>query len=287
MRISLATILLALPLAALALNAQTAAFEVASIKPAVDPGRVPMFCLTPCTPGERLSVVGSRVDIRFMSLYSLILTAYRIKPYQLSGADSVKNSPRFDIMAKIPDAVSKDRVPEMLQALLAERFKLSIHRESREQPVYALVVGKNGSKLKESTADADTVLPDIPGGRGLYTPQGEARMEPNGELVVTGGPYGPVRGDRLLKVTMPALAELLSGQHLDRPVIDMTNLKGNYQVAWEGPAPPPPGSQGFVPFDLGEAIIAALEKAGLKLEKSKAPIETIVVDHLETAPTEN
>jgi uncharacterized protein (TIGR03435 family) len=227
------------------------------------------------------------VDIRFMSLYRLIITAYGIKPYQLAGPDWMKQSPRFDIMAKIPDGVSKDRVPEMLQALLAERFKLSIHRDTREQPVYALVVGKNGSKLKESAADAGAALPDNPGGRGLYTPQGEARMEANGDLVATGGPYGPLRANTLLKVTMPSLAELLSGQHLDRPVIDMTNLKGSYQVAWEGPAPPPPGSGGFIPFDLGEAIIASLNKAGLKLEPRKAPIEMLVVDRLEKTPTEN
>lgn len=246
-----------------------------------------MICLTPCTPGERLSVDGSRVDIRFMSLYRLMLTAYRIQPYQLSGPDWMRNSQRFDIMAKIPDGVSKDEVPEMLQALLAERFKLSIHRENKEQPVYALVVGKNGPKLKQSAADADALLPNTPGGRGLYTPQGEARIDANGDLVVTGGPFGPMRGDRLLKVSMKGLAELLSGQHLDRPVIDMTGLKGDYQIAWEGPAPLPPGSVGFVPFDLGEAIIAATEKAGLKLEKSKAPIEMIVVDHLEKMPSEN
>src|SRR5580658_3675204 len=133
MRNSLTPMLLALSLAlAPALSAQPLAFDAASVKPAVDPGRVPMFCLTPCTPGERLTVDGARVDIRFMSLDTLIITAYRIKPYQLSGPDWMKESPRFDIMAKIPDGISKDRVPEMLQALLAERFKLSIHREARE-----------------------------------------------------------------------------------------------------------------------------------------------------------
>jgi uncharacterized protein (TIGR03435 family) len=274
--------LLALCLAAAhTLNAQTPAFEVASIKTAVDPGRAPMIYLTPCTPGERLSVDDSLVDIRFMSLYRLILNAYRIKPYQLSGPDWMKNSQRFDIMAKIPNGASKEQLPEMLQALLVERFKMSIHRETKEQPVYALVAGKNGSKMEHSTADADAPLPDSPRGRGLYTPQVEARIEANGDLVVMGGPYGPMRGARLLKITMTGLAELLSGQHLDRPVINTTNLKGNYQVAWETPAPPPPGSVGLVPFDLGEAIIAAIEKAGLKLEKSKAPIETIIVDHLE------
>lgn len=271
----------------LAAKAQAPAFEVASIKTAVDPGTAPMICLTPCTPGERLSVDGSRADIRYMSLRRLILTAYRVQPYQLSGPDWLKDSQRFDIVAKISNGASKAQIPEMLQALLAERFKLSVHRESNQQAVYALVVGKNGSTLEPSKADADAPLPETPGGRGLYTPQGEARVEPNGELVVVGGPYGPMRGSKLLKISMPGLAELLSGLHLDRPVIDMTNLMGNYQVAWEGPAPLPPGSRGFIPFDLGESLITALEKAGLKLEKTKAPVEMIVVDHLEKMATEN
>ncbi len=113
-----------------------------------------MFCIGPCTFGERLNVVGSRVDIRFMSLYNLVVTAYRIKPHQLSGPDWMR-SQRFDIAAKIPDGVSKDQVPEMLQALLAERFKLSIHRDSKDQSVFALVVGRNGSKLQRSAPQAD------------------------------------------------------------------------------------------------------------------------------------
>src|SRR5271154_1013421 len=106
-------------------DAQASAFDVASVKPAADPGMVPMICLVPCSPGERLTVEGARVDIRYMSLSRLILTAYRLKPYQLSGPDWMKTQ-RFDIMAKVPEGVSKDKVPEMLQALLAERFQLSI-----------------------------------------------------------------------------------------------------------------------------------------------------------------
>src|SRR5437867_4409787 len=133
---------------------QPLAFEVASVKPAVAPAAEPMFCIVPCTAGERLTIVGSRVDIRFTSLHQLLVTAYRIKPHQLSGPDWMR-SQRFDIAAKMPEGVSKDRLPDMLQNLLAERFKLSIHRESNPQSVYALVVGKNGLQLQESTADAD------------------------------------------------------------------------------------------------------------------------------------
>jgi uncharacterized protein (TIGR03435 family) len=282
------------------------AFEVASVKTAAEPGRVPMFCIVPCTPGERLSVVGTRVDIGYMSLYKLIVTAYGIKPYQLSGPDWMR-SQKFDIVAKMPEGVSKDRMPEMLQALLVERFKLSIHRENKEQPVYALVVGKNGPKLKEASAEADAPVAAPPGSRELYTPQGEAHIDANGNPFITAGPYGPIRGGRgpdggmrmdLLKVTMPAFAEVVQ-PHEDRPVVDMTELKGSYEVPIVMEPPPPaeggsrkdgsgPPSGAAPPPDIfGEAISKAIERAGLKLEPRKAPVETIVVDHLEKTPTEN
>jgi len=164
--------LFALAILAIVGHAQTPAFEVASIKTAADPGRQPILCLAPCVPGERFTVDGARVDIRFMSLRRLILLAYRIEPYQLSGPEWM-GTPKFDIVAKIPAGVSKERVPEMLQSLLAERFKLAVHRDSKEQQVYALVLGKNGPKLAPSGTEGDTFVTDAT----LTTPPGE--------------PYGP------------------------------------------------------------------------------------------------
>ena len=287
---------------------QPSSFEVATVKTAVEPVRDLMFCIGPCTFGERLHVVGSRVDIRFMSLYNLVVTAYRIKPHQLSGPDWMR-SQRFDIAAKIPDGVSKDQVPEMLQALLAERFKLSIHRDSNDQSVFALVVGKNGPKLQRSAPEADAAVPEPPGSNPLYTPQGDARQLENGDLVLTSGAYGPMRGGRgssgvmkweFLKLTMPALAAMLA-PHLDRPVVDLTNLQGSYYLTSENRPPseggarkgsgPPEGGRagtdGRPPDPFGEGLFRALEKAGLKLEVRKAPVEMIVVDRVEKAPTGN
>lgn len=296
-------------------DAHAPAFDVASVKPAADPGRMPMICLVPCSPGERLTVEGARVDIRYMSLSRLILTAYRLKPYRLSGPDWMKTQ-RFDIVAKIPEGGSKDQVPEMLQSLLAERFKLAIHHENKEQPVYALVVGKNGQKLQPPAADADAPLPNTPGGRGLYTPGGEAFVDANENVAVTGGALGPMRGGRgsdggmkmdMLKITMSGLADLLT-PHEDRPVVDMTNLKGAYRFTFaiippafsgdggrkggalaDGAGGRDGGGRGAdAPGDIfGDALFQALEKAGLKLEKSKAPVATIIIDHLEKTPTEN
>jgi uncharacterized protein (TIGR03435 family) len=295
--------------------AQPLAFEVASVKPAIDPGRVPIFCIVPCAPGEHLTILGSRVDIRYMSLKRLILKAYGIKPYQLSGPEWM-GTERFDIAARIPGGVAPSaaasRLPEMLQSLLAERFKLSIHRENKEHPVYALVVGKNGPKLQEASADAGFPPPnESSGNQELYTPDGEAYIDKDGNATITSGPLGPIRagpsptgghGFEFLKLTMPGLADVLT-PHLDRPVVDMTELKGAYHLTVNMQPPSgegggrktasPDGRPGGGPDSdpppdrFGEALFATIEKAGLKLEKSKAPVETIVVDHLEKTPTGN
>jgi uncharacterized protein (TIGR03435 family) len=130
-----------------------------------------------------------------MSLFKLILTAYRLKPYQLSGPEWMR-AQRFDIAAKIPDGASREQIPEMLQALLAERFKLSMHRDNKEQLVLALVVGKNGLKLKESTESDARVPAAAPGEMSLYTADGEAHMEKNGGAWITAGPLGPVQAPK-------------------------------------------------------------------------------------------
>ena len=174
--------------------AQPVAFEVASVKPAGEPESIGKICLLPCSPGERLTVKGSRVDFRYMSLERLILTAYGLKPYQLTGPDWIKST-RFDIAAKMPASAGKERLREMLQALLAERFKLTVHRDNKELPVNALVVAKTGVKMKPSTADSSGPIPDTPGSKELYTPEGEARMLEGGGFVARGGPLGPVQED--------------------------------------------------------------------------------------------
>jgi uncharacterized protein (TIGR03435 family) len=280
-----------------AVLAQAPAFEVASIKVARTPEPGPFFSLIPMTPGERMSVDGSRVDIRFFSLYTLIVKAYGLKQYELSGPEWMV-SQRFDIAAKIPDGVSKGRVPEMLQALLAERFKLSVRRESKEMAVYALVVGKNGTKLRESptkeaTVNADASAPDTSDGRTSYTSQGDARLGEKGrDYSIAAGPFGPIRASidqdgtrhyELSSVTMPGLAEILTAQAgRGRPVIDMTNLRGSYQFSWDVRARSPD-----FPDDPVAQVLDAVGKAGLRLEPSKAPVDVIVVDHLEKTPTEN
>ena len=277
-------------------------FEVASIRPALplDPSQLgpAMLCLTPCAPGERLTVTGSRVDIRRFSIYKLIVTAYRLKMYSgLSNPDAVSRTyrdwmqaQRFDISAKIPEGVSKDLLPEMLQTLLADRFKLSLHRETREVPVLALLVGKNGPKLKAPAGDADAPVADTPTSQRVYTPNGEARFD-GGSFAIATGPQGPIRfyTDRnqvvhtdFLKITMAELVEVLLIP--GRPIIDLTNLKGSYQFSYEHRRVQSPDEPSV---DPSTAVREALDKVGLRLEPRTAPVEVIVIDHLEKSPTEN
>jgi len=302
-------------LAAPVLMAQSPTFEVASVKPAADPGRVPMFCLVPCSPGERLTMDGNRVDIRFTSLTTLLETAYGLKHYQLAGPDWMRTT-RFDILAKLPDGATKAQLPEMLKALLAERFKLTAHLEPREQAVYALLVGRNGPKLQQPAPDAEKPAPQRSGDQELFSPQGEAHVDENGMLFVSAGPFGPIRAGKpgpsghdmeFLKVTMPGLAELLT-PHMDRPVIDKTGLTGAYHLSIHIELPEMPegdgaksapgggGRKGGGPGDgggapprdiFGDAFRRAIEKAGLRLDAQRAPVDTLVVDRLEKAPTEN
>ena len=294
------------------------AFEVASVKPAAPLGRGQLLS------GQMhvgMTIDAARVDIGSMSLADLIRVAYRVKPYQISGPDWMASA-RFDVLAKLPEGASREQVPEMLQALLAERFKLKVHRERKEQAVYALVVGKNGPKLEESLPDADAPA-DAAAPSPADNANPQVRVTGRGEntsVSITGGGIGTAHmsmgsnGTMRLeapRMTMTALADSLS-RFFDRPVVDLTELKGSYQVALDlsmGDLLNAARSVGFVapgmgggmgggrdgarpPADAasdpaGTSIFAGVQQLGLKLEPRKAPIDLVVVDHLEKTPTEN
>ena len=211
----------------------------------------------------------------------------------------------------MPEGTPRKQVPEMLKALLTERFKLAIQRDRKDQPILALVVGKNGLKLQKAGAEADASIPDAPGDQPVYTPQGDARALKNGDILITHSEYGPIHGGRgpsgvmqweYSKLTMPALAALLA-PHLDRPVVDMTNLRDSYHLVFQnqrrqdggasdtkkGGPPEESSDAGNARQDdtFGEGLIRAIERGGLKLEARRAPVETIMVDHLEKTPTGN
>jgi uncharacterized protein (TIGR03435 family) len=221
-------------------------FEVASIKPSgpLDPAAI--------LSGKThigMSVDNFRVDIGSSSLLQLICLAYKLKPYQITGIPDWAASQRFDILAKLPEGASKDQVPDMLRALLAERFKLAVHRDNKEQPIYALVIGKNGPKLKEAppeaAASSEPVAPAAAKSpaKGEFTfgsgdQQVSVRRADKGGMMVSTKESGPMHismdngviNMEFERMTMALLTDTLS-QYLDRPVVDETGLKGVYQAS--------------------------------------------------------
>jgi len=314
----------------MALAQTTPTFEVASIKPAapLDMAKIAAGVQAGQMPKLGPHVDQARAEYTYMSLKELIVLAYKVKPFQVTGPDWMA-SQRFDIVAKLPDGASKDDAPKMLQALLEERFKLAVHRESKEHPVLALVVGKAGPKLKESpeaSAPIDENAPLKPGEMKVETGEGTVRVTvgKDGSASMNMGAKGTVtykmdpatRSMHLeaSKVTMAGFADMLTqiSQSIGGggpQVVDMTELKGNYQVALDlsledlmgmaraagadvpmpaggGPGRGSPAPAASDPSG-SSSVFAAVQALGLKLERRKAVLEQLVVDHVEKSPTEN
>ena len=280
-------------------HAQSAVeFEVATIKPAAVPaGR---GAIRPGPRGGPGSGDPGRLTYSYSTIADLMANAYSVKRSQISGAPNWLDSERFDIVAKVPEGATKEQAKVMLQHLLAERFKLALHRETKEMPVYALVVGSKGPKLKEtSIAEAppapDAPPPPRPGMRGMKMgPEGcpempgragtFTMMTPNGECMISNG-----------QMMADLAAQLSNG--FDRPVTDQTGLKGRYDFKLRydpasmaggrgGPKdaldPAPAGGEGAA------SIFSALqEQLGLKLEARKGAVEVLVIDHVEKTAAKN
>jgi uncharacterized protein (TIGR03435 family) len=229
-----------------------------------------------------------------ISVKQLIALAYDVRDLQVSGGPSWVDSERYNIEAKEPDSFVQElpKLPPdqrgeqrrlLVQSLLADRFKLKLRRESKELPVYALVVAKNGPKLQEAKP-GDTYPKGMKGPDGIGH-AGLMRMGP-GELTGQGLP-------------VESFARLLS-QALGRSVVDQTGLKGIYDftLKWtpepgEGmmlraPGGGNPGPESAPPPESsGPSIFTAIqEQLGLKLESRKGPVDNLVIDHVEK-PSEN
>jgi uncharacterized protein (TIGR03435 family) len=314
-------------------TAPTPAFDAASVKLSA-----PLDAAAMMSGRARLGIKidAGRIDIANTSLFDVIVGAYRLKDYQLSGPDWLK-AVRVDIVGTLPKGTSQDDIPEMLQSLLAERFGLKIHRETKEHPEYALVVAKGGSKLKEAVEDPEhpaVAVDPKAADFGLISRMSNSQMsgDPAKGMVISGLPQGGTMrvsfGGAGLHIesssaTMRTLADDLT-QYLDRPVMDKTGLTKHYQVALDvsmadmmnfmskqsfpgGGGPPPGGFGGGFgggpgggfggggtggasagdSEPAGASILASLQQLGLKLDTQKAPIEVVVVDHLEKTPLEN
>lgn len=205
-----------------------------------------------------------------------------------AGGARALQSEKFDIVATTDAAASQERVFLMLRALLATRFKLVSHRETRDLPIYALVMARNdgalGPRLRRSSVDCSTVSSDGP----AAAPAADAFIaEPcKGLRNVPGKATGRA-------VTIPTLARLISGWVDDhRPVEDRTGLTGNFDLDldWtpnQQPPAPPAGTPLPSPDPNGAGLFTALrEQLGLRLESTKSSIDFVVVDYAER-PTEN
>lgn len=244
-------------------------------------------------------VIGQgHVSIGHTPLMKLIGLAFNIKNYQLAGPDWLTspdpNRDGFDIEARLPAEATPDQVPLMLQALLADRFKLTIRRGSRESDTYALIVAKGGPKFQAQESVAEPASPPISESRISVSqgPKGETIMSLGAAKVIT----IPGIGTRVETTTIQGLVDYLSSR-LPEPVVDKTGLRTNFNIKMEIP---PADIKGLLagkdgtpadPGALREALLAplfpAVETLGLRLERQKGPIETIIVEHIEKTPTEN
>jgi uncharacterized protein (TIGR03435 family) len=159
---------------------------------------------------------------------------------------------RYEVTAKFPAVTGFGEARQMLQTLLTERFQLAVRRESKEMPVYALVVGKDGFRLKETEMGA-----------------GGSSSAP-GKLTAT-------------KMSLNQFAELLSGQ-LDRPVVDFTGIHGAYDFTLQWA---PDTNANSDPGPAADIYVAIQQQLGLKLETRKAPVEMLIIEHANKAPVEN
>jgi len=182
----------------------------------------------------------------------------------------------FDIIAKMPEGATKDQMPAMLQALLAERFKLAAHKESHPRPGYAMVVDKNGPKFKEVVKPKDTGVTSGALGKSREGLMMIGRANAEGRVAFKG------------PMTMAPVARILSGK-LGGPVQDLTGLTGMYQIDFDWTPDPGsfPAAADSASTPTGSLVTAVREILGLRLERRDAQVETLVIDHIERVPAEN
>ena len=276
----------------------TLVFEVATVK---------SFVMPP--PGEPIRVSGptspNRASYAGRTLKMLISEAYGVKRYQVTGPAWL-DSERYEITGQLPEGKTREQAKFMLQNLLAERFGLKMHRETKEMAVYALQTGKNGPKLKESrpvpttgeTRPGNPAAPPRDKDGFLVLPEGRPGY------AVTTGPNGKLQMASRMQ-TMDNFSDFLADFTAflgiaERPVIDKTGLTGRYDINIEfsatnrslanGAAAGVPAPGGLAPAtepDSAPALATTLEQLGLKLESTKTPITIFVVDQANKTPEGN
>jgi len=213
-------------------------FEVASIKPVEAP---------PGPHAVALRIEHGTARLEAASLRQIIVQAYLVQRVNVLGGPAWVNSDLYDVIAKAasPDATPQ-QVRQMLQNLLADRFRLAVHRETRDLTRFALVAGKNGPKLQTAKADETTGLQQSQTGQLVFQRHGMATL-------------------------VNTIANLI-----DAPVDDKTGITGFFDFQLDFAAEP-----GREPLDRIDLALQALDRIGLKLEARKVPTEVLIVDHAE------
>jgi len=227
--------------------AEQPAFAVASIRPSAAPVQYEHDGRTETTPGN--------LTMRDVTAATCIKWAYGVQDSQISGPEWLQQE-HFDVIAKADGPVADDRLKLMMQTLLANRFGLTFHRQSRELPAYALTIAKSGHKLKESVGE--------------------------------GKPYrqNSDMGTVAKFTTMQEFGDFISGP-LQTPVVDMTGLTRRYDFAIDfTPYVQAEVEAGRKPDAVGILIAALQGDLGIKLESKKESVDVLVVDHIEK-PSEN
>ena len=300
---------------------QKPSFDVISIKPSAPLGTGPIL-IGGGTQGDRFTMNSATLRMLLQTAYQRGGNTPLVAPLQIIGGPGWMESDRYDVQAKADctgGTIPRERLQLMVQSLLEDRFKLKAHLETRELPIYELVLGKDGPKIKRS-ADQTPAAPPIvrsgpcepasatgqppfPGGRGL--PFGPGTPPPRGSAFMMMGTSGMT-----VRATATPLATVIGmlQQQLGRTVLDRTGLDGLYDFELtfspEGlgspfgrgflPLPPQPpggiaGSASAAPTTASDpvpSLFTAIQELGLKLESTKGPVEVLVIESVEK-PTEN
>jgi bla regulator protein blaR1 len=282
-------------------SAESPTFEVASVRPSPVPAPNERVFFGPARGGPGTHDP-ERIAWTRAALRNILMTAYDVQTFQIIAPDWLSTA-RYDIAANVPAGAAKEQVTVMWQNLLKDRFGLALHHESKEFQVDELTVAKGGLKLKDTDLgpNPDPFAPAD--GPPKFDKNGAPEMNGFGAIVTifADGPRARMTAKGL---TLQDLAVRL-GQQLRHPVIDKTGLAGRYDFTLEYVPdlsgmqlpPPPPGAAGPPPSaaasavgasDPGSTLAAAVEKQlGLKLSRTKAQLDVIVVDHAEKTPTRN
>jgi uncharacterized protein (TIGR03435 family) len=275
--------------AAFGQGAERLTFEVVSVRPSAlpDPGGLWKSRGGPGTldPGQ--------ITWSNAKLMTILTTAFDVKPYQISGPAWL-DTERYDIVAKVPEGATIEQVRVMWRNLLAERFGMLLHHESKEFQVDEVVVSKGGPKFKETSLD-----PNAPRAVETGKLDGNGAPEINGPgliKTIQAGANGPVGHVVARAQVLSPLLTILEDQ-LHHPVVDKTGLTGRYDYALEytpdlaevrlqpRAAPGGPGTEASEP---GSNLAAAIQQQlGLRLVSGKAKLDVVVVDKAEKTPTEN